>query len=379
MICRKIALTSLILLFTFAAGCAHASQPLPESTDSDLSSIFTAPTKTPTPSPSPSPTPVPENLEMPLLKKPARVNPLTGLDAGDADLNQRPIAVTINDIKKSLPQYGLKGADIIYEAPAEGGIPRMLAVYFDASKVKMIGSVRSARPIFINLALGHDALYLHHGGSPQAYAAISSLGVLSLDGMKGWEGSLFYRDQQRIKNLGYEHSVFTTGSRIVSALKTLRKRSVRLTVKAGYYPAMAFRYDNYTPDGKTAVTVKVKPSSSVTALYEYDREYCCYVRSEYGSGSYDANGTGRLAFRNLIVLQISNSIIEGDSKGRLQYSDVGSGKGYYFTNGKKIDIIWSKASESAPFVYKTASGGNLVINAGKTFIHIIASLSSVTY
>lgn len=49
--------------------------------------------------------------------------------------------------------------------PAEGGITRMLAVYQSLEDVGSIGSIRSARPYYIELALGHDALYVHAGGS----------------------------------------------------------------------------------------------------------------------------------------------------------------------------------------------------------------------
>lgn len=69
---------------------------------------------------------------------------------------------------------GQSQADIIYECLAEGGITRMMGVYQSVEGVGMIGSVRSARPYYLELALGHDALYIHAGGSEDAYAKIRS-------------------------------------------------------------------------------------------------------------------------------------------------------------------------------------------------------------
>lgn len=114
--------------------------------------------------------------------------------------------------EKALPQLGVSQADIIYEALAEGGITRMLGVFQSVEGVGDIGSVRSARDYYVSLALGHDAIFLHAGGSPGAYTAIDNWGVSAFDCVNGpYEGTLFWRDQQRRKNMGLEHSVLTSG------------------------------------------------------------------------------------------------------------------------------------------------------------------------
>ena len=98
-------------------------------------------------------------------------NPLTGLRVDDDyATTHRPVGVMINNLKAALPQYGLAQADILYEVVAEGGITRLLAIYSDARQVPKIGSVRSARPVYIELATGHDATLIHYGTSTQADA-----------------------------------------------------------------------------------------------------------------------------------------------------------------------------------------------------------------
>ena len=64
-----------------------------------------------------------------------------------------------NNLKAAQPQLGISRADIIYEVPAEGGITRMLGVFQNISGAGVLGSIRSARPYYIELALGLDALY----------------------------------------------------------------------------------------------------------------------------------------------------------------------------------------------------------------------------
>ena len=85
----------------------------------------------------------------PLPDVPTGTNPLTGLPIEPEYEQRRPVAVMLNNLKKAQPQLGNSQADIIYEVPAEGGITRMLAVYQSLEDVGSIGSIRSARPYYI--------------------------------------------------------------------------------------------------------------------------------------------------------------------------------------------------------------------------------------
>ena len=126
------------------------------------------PVEEPPPVEAPEPLPVPEPEPEPEPYVPAGTNPLTGLPIEPEEMAKRPVAVMLNNIKKAQPQIGISQADVIYEVPAEGGITRMLAVYQSLEGVELLGSVRSTRPYYIELALGHDALLVHAGGSQEA-------------------------------------------------------------------------------------------------------------------------------------------------------------------------------------------------------------------
>ena len=96
------------------------------------------------------------------------------------DSKSRPYAVMINNNHAAWPQCGIGDAYIVYEIVAEGGITRMMALYKDQDTAK-IGSIRSARHYFIDYAEENDAIFVHWGGSPQAYSRLNSID--SIDGI----------------------------------------------------------------------------------------------------------------------------------------------------------------------------------------------------
>ena len=142
---KRASLAALAALLLLLPACG-APEPEPTPT----------PTPTPVATPTPEPTPTPYN---------GPVSPLSGLPMGEEWVNRRPVAVMLNNLKEALPQLGQSSADIIYEVPAEGGITRMLGVYQSLDGVGTIGSIRSARPYYLELALGHDAIFLHAGAA----------------------------------------------------------------------------------------------------------------------------------------------------------------------------------------------------------------------
>lgn len=373
---KKCLAASVVMLCLLLCGCSLLNGPADPAFSQSVSESTQplSPTSAPTPTLTPAPTGTPENFSYKVTVAPAVANPLTGLDAAGSDISARPVAIMVNNIKKAMPQYGLKSADIIYEIPAEGGVTRLLAIYQDVTKVDIVGSVRSARPIFIDVAASYDAIYVHHGGSPEAYEMIGDGAVPALDGMR-LEGSVFYRDSERRKKLGYEHSSMLTGSKLYEKLQAMKKSGTRMSCRHTD-SAFDFVYTDRVPSGESAVTVSVK-TGSYTSTYDYMPEYGTYMRTEHGYSS-DANGTGKLDFRNVFVLQMKYSVISGDSKGRLDFDNLSSGKGYYFTNGRMESITWKWSSVSSRLRLYGADGKELEVNAGKSFVHFVSSLSQTS-
>src|SRR5689334_13298629 len=81
---------------------------------------------------------------------------LDGVLVKDSQSNLWPVAVMIDNHTAARPQAGLSKASIVYEALAEGGIPRFMAV-FARTDVPLIGPVRSTRPYFVRYAAEYHA------------------------------------------------------------------------------------------------------------------------------------------------------------------------------------------------------------------------------
>ena len=323
--------------------------------------------------PVPEPQPLPEPAPEPILPY---VNPLTGQGCQTEIGRNRPIAVMLNNLKKAMPQLGVSQADLIYEMPAEGGITRMMALYQSLEGVGQIGTVRSARDYYVSLACGHDAVFLHAGGSPQAYAKIKQLRLTALDCVNGpYEGSLYWRDPERRKNAGLEHSVLTDGPTVSSLLPTYKR--VELTHADKFAEPLVFMADGETAVGEAAKSVSVHFSKYKTGVFTYDPNTGLYGIQQYGGPYVDGNTGEPVTVKNVLVLYTDVGNVKGDTEGRKTVRTTGQGQGQFFCDGTVQAITWSKDSDSAPMTYLDAQGKPLKLGVGHSYINIVDSSAEV--
>ena len=280
----------------------------------------------------------------------------------DENSKSRPYAVMINNNHQAWPHAGLQDAYITYEIIAEGGISRMMALFKDKDTAK-IGSVRSARPYYLDYALENDAIYVHFGWSDQAKADISSLGVDNINGLIN--ESVFWRD--RSLNKPSEHTAFTSMEKVKAFAKEQGyDRDTNKDLLLNYSVDEISLKDK--EDAKKADKVYIKYSYYTDVTYEYDNENKVYLRSMSGTAHKDAITGEQYTVKNIIVTPIKN--YSYDSYGRQKLENIGSGDGYYITNGYAIPITWEKSSRSAQTVYKDKNGKEIRVNDGNTFIQI---------
>ena len=281
------------------------------------------------------------------------------------DLNSktRPYAIMINNLGVARPlQSGLQDAMIIYEMIVEGGLTRYMAVFQDQN-AERIGSIRSARHYFLDYALENDAIYVHHGNSPQAAADFKTLNIdrISVDASKtGW------RDKSL--NVSTEHTLFTNIAKLNNGVGNKRKtRNKDFLLNYSETPI-----DLSTKEGAIkANNIEITYSGSVKSSYEYDESAQNYKRSVNGKAHTDYVTKKQYTFKNIITYQVSNtSLNDGSGKDRQTLDNIGSGEGYYITNGYAIPITWSKSSRSSQTVYKYKDGTEIDVNDGNTFIQI---------
>lgn len=304
---------------------------------------------------------------------PEDVNPLTG-EALDAPSNDRPYAIMINNHKAALPHCGISEADVLYELPVEGGMTRYMAIFLDPSQAKAIGSVRSARPPFVQLVQAYDAIYSSASGMDIVLNQISDSGVDYINALK-YDGSYFYRDQaRRNRGVSLEHTLFISGENLEALAQKNNLRTTRIEGQT-----YGFHFDEAAPfNGDTGETITISFQSDgkqTKCTYSEDKGgYTLYQQSR----DYVDGNTGELVvFRNVLIL-------EGEcypmNNGSHQYiENVGEGPGYYARDGKIIPITWSRESEDSPFVYKTADGTELNMGVGTTYCALIADGSPVEY
>ena len=286
----------------------------------------------------------------------------------DEDSKSRPIAVMINNNHVAWPHAGLQDAYITYEILAEGGITRLMAIFKDKDTAK-IGSVRSARPYYLDYALENDAIYVHYGWSDQAKKDISALGVDNINGLTA--SSVFWRDKSL--NKATEHTVFTSMEKIKEYAHS--KGYDRDTNKDLLLNYSVDEVDlSKREDAVKADTVFMKYSYYTTSSYEYDSENKVYKRFMSDEPHADESGK-QYTYKNIIITPIETHSY--DSYGRLELENIGTGEGYYITDGYAIPIVWSKDSRSSQTVYKNLDGEEIKVNDGNTFIQITPPSESV--
>ncbi len=301
-----------------------------------------------------------EKKEDPVVEEPKEEKRITIVNP---DSTSRPFAVMINNIGVARPlQSGLQDAYIIYEIIVEGGLTRYMALFMDQN-TERIGSIRSSRHYYLDYALENDAIYVHHGQSPQAQSDFSTLGV---DRIVADSPNTGWRD----KSLGVssEHTLFTSIDKIKNGLggkRTTRNKDLLLHYSADPVDMASI------PNSKIANSVSITYSNNVVSSYQYDSEKKVYKRYVNGKEHTDWVTKNQYTFKNIITYQVYNyPLNDGENKDRQDLKNVGNGTGYYISEGYAIPIKWSKASRKDQTIYTLEDGSVLNVNDGNTFIQI---------
>lgn len=286
----------------------------------------------------------------------------------DEDSNQRPYAIMIDNVSDARPQTGINKAYIVYELMVEGGLTRLMAVFKDA-KVDQIGPVRSSRHYYLDYAMENDAIYIHYGWSPQAQSDISSLKINNLNGLAN-PSNMFWRDYTYHKG---EHTAYTSTEKINKAAENKGYRLTSDDSQLLDYSEKSVSMD----ETKIANEIKISYSSGTKVTYKYDTENKVYLRYMNGY-EHKETSSGQLKAKNIIAYNITYGKIANDVKGRQEMSNTGSGTGYYFTEGKYMEIKWSKSSRSSKTVYTDTNGKEIKVNDGNTYIQIYPTGQNIT-
>lgn len=276
--------------------------------------------------------------------------------------NVRPIAVMIdNDSDKARPQIGLENAYLVYEIVVEGKATRFMALFKDYTLEK-VGPVRSSRHYFLDYALENGAIYSHAGWSPKAAKDIKSLGVNNINGVSG-DGSCFWRDNTYDKTW---HNLYTSTVKLSEYAKNTKNYSLETDNKIPDYNKL-----DTIPNGDTITKVSIPYANFYKVDYVYDEATGRYVRYVNNKEHVSQSGEA-LSTKNIIIYQLKNFLLnDSENKGRQDIENIGSGTGYYLSDGKMQKINWKKDSRDSKTVYTLEDGSPLYLNPGNTYIQIV--------
>lgn len=288
---------------------------------------------------------------------------LTGEQVSGETGRRRPVAVMLNNIQAACPQSGISHAGVIYEAPVEGGITRLMGIFEEYDGLEKIGSVRSCRDYFIFYAAGFDAVYCHYGQSVYAEEYLEQEEIDNLSGLSGYGEMVYYRTQDRKA----PHNVYTSFAGIQSGIE---QNGYRQEYAEGYESPYLFAAEEVTlEEGRPADRVAPGGYSYNEAYFLYDPATGLYERYQFGAPQIDEETGEQLAVKNIIF---QNSQWEPyDANGYLKIDTQTPGTGLYITNGRAEEITWTKEGLWGQTRYYDLQGKQIVMNPGKTWVCIV--------
>lgn len=303
-----------------------------------------------------------------------------------------PLGIMIENAVPARPQSGLSSADIVYEAVAEGGITRFLAIFY-CQDAKEVAPVRSARVYYINWVseYGKYPLYAHVGGANTPGPA-NALGLIS---HLGWDGyndlnqfaigfPTYWRDYNRLGHtVATEHTMVTTTTKLWDFAKT--SRGITNVDKNGT-PWNA-NFVKYT--FKDDAPLSARPASQKIHIdfwsdpeyavdWTYDRTNNDYLRDNGGQPHLDLNTNKQITAKNVVVLFMNETNVDDGymNNEHLEYNNIGSGKALVFRDGKEIQGTWKKTSRTARTMLYDENGNPVVFDRGPIWFEA-QSLNSV--
>ncbi|MCC8105370.1 MAG: DUF3048 domain-containing protein [Clostridiales bacterium] len=298
-----------------------------------------------------------------------------------------PIAIMINNIENALPQSGISNAAIMYEAPVEGGITRLMAIMEDYQDVERIGSVRSCREYYVYFAREFEAIYMHYGHAVFATPVLNLESTVRLSGMAdydlNYEGEgdvVYYRSDDFVS----PHNVFTNYDLIQAGIEykgISTEYSEEYTENDGHYQFAGDDEVITLDDGVDALTVEPGYVYNYPE-FVYDEETGKYTRYQLGDVQIDYLTGKGLTYDNILIQYCS---YEDLGEGYLDINVYEGGEGVYITRGKAIPITWAKDDPDLENElgdgnfgvthYYNTDGEEITLNQGKTWVCIVLDSS----
>ena len=283
-------------------------------------------------------------------------SPLTGsLVDSEAATKQAVTAIMIENSPDARPQSGLKQAGVVFEAVAEGGITRFLTLH-QQDKPQIIGPVRSVRMYYVDWLAAFNASVAHVGGSAAALAEVRNGNYRDID--QFFNSGSYWRATDRYA----PHNVYTSFERLDA-----------LNAAKGYNESTFTgfsRVDGKPSTSPDATSVSVVISGPLyNSSYSYDAATNTYLRSQAGAPHLDRED-GQIAPSSVVVMKVNMTRVLEDGY-RESIATIGSGEAVIFQNGIAQNVTWTKADRASQIKFTDASGKDVPLVRGQTWITAI--------
>lgn len=278
---------------------------------------------------------------------------------------RRPVAVMLNNIRDAVPQTGIARADVVYEAPVEGNITRLMGIFEDYEGLEKIGSVRSCREYYIFFAQEFEAIYAHYGQAVYAKPFLAEDFVQNLSGLDKYSKDIYYRTSDRVA----PHNAYTSFDGIQRGIEDYGYTKEHSKGYHGHYLFTDVDTEESLPSGSVADVIHLDCFPTNKPWFEYDGESKKYKRFQYGGEQIDDATGEQLAYDNLIIQY--HSYKPYDQNGYLNIDAISGGNGRYVTRGKAIDIRWEKDAVWGVTHYFDENDQEIHLNRGKTWVAIV--------
>lgn len=307
---------------------------------------------------------------MPFAKQ-SQISIFDGLPLPEESHEQELVSVMIDNFVSARSQHsGISKASIVFEALAEGGITRLLAI-FPYQNFSRVGPVRSSRDYFVDLAELFGGIYLHAGGAPSAISRLQ--GNTNLASFDEDEGLIL--PQHSFRDLRYPkpHNLFFD---LDAVREKARKRSLHAAKQV-------FCFNDNVPvstDSVNTILIRYSLEDSYTVTFSYDYENSSYKRffSEINPSPHTDQAEGaQVSPQNVIVMISPSQPINGDEKERIEIPLLGQGKAFLYRDGVKVTGIWKKETKDSPLLFEDLSGKSFCLKPGQTWISIVDAEKAV--
>lgn len=301
-------------------------------------------------------------------------------------VKRRPLGVMVENHVEARPQSGLSRADIVYEAVAEGGITRFLALYYcqDAGDIT---PVRSARTYYLDWLSEYEAVYSHVGGAntpgpANALGQIRQYKIRDLDQF-GLGFPTYWRGTDKFA----PHNVHTTTEKLWQAAED-RGWGAQDSATNELWDKN-FRSWNF----KDEIPAELRPASGSAKIefwagqpdyvvtWKYDKDKNANVRYHGEQTQVDPLTSEAIAAKVVIVqFEDERQAHDGYTNDvHLLYKTTGAGAALIFQDGKVTRGTWRKKDRLARSQYFDEKGVEVLLNRGLIFIQTVPTGAKVTY